>query len=190
MRRLILLLLILLTVTFTVQAQVTFKPTSVGIHTGYTMPEDPIDNTLGFGIQSELGTLVFMQKVLTFGAIINYWAKTYGDGNVGEYTYSQAFVAAYIAYSFARIGMFVPYGGLGFGLAFNKSEFKYSQDYLGYGLGNYSDTQTRLGILLTGGMRTSLNERFQAFFEARYLMSDLAILGFYIGLNYMLSSAK
>ena len=166
-------------------AQVNFGLKSLGVHLGFVMPESPVDNTVGFGIQSEFGSFKINQASFTFGAFINYWSKSYGDPNIAENTFSKLTIAPFVQYNLPMESSFHPYVGGGLGLARNGSEINYKNNYLG--LGNYSSSSTDVVLFGLAGAKMSLTDQLEGFAEARYQLGNINDLGIYVGVNYLLS---
>lgn len=165
-------------------AQVNFGLKSVGGHLGFVMPEDPIDNTVGFGIQSEFGSFQINQIGFTFGAFLNYWSKSYGDPNIAETTFSEMTIAPFVHYNLAMESKFNPYVGGGFGLARNGTDVKYKATI--YGPASYSSSSTDFILFGLAGAKMNLSPNLEGFAEVRYQLGDIDVFGIYAGVNYLL----
>lgn len=165
-------------------AQVNFGLKSAGAHLGFVMPEDPIDNTIGFGIQSEFGSFKVNNLEFTFGAFINYWSKTYGDPTVVETTYSETTFAPFVHYNLAMDSKFQPYVGGGFGFARNSADFKSTNVYLG--ATSYSTSDTDFIFFGLAGAKMAISPMLEGFSEVRYQLGDIDVFSINVGVNYLL----
>ena len=72
----VLLAFTLLTTISYAQSDIDLK--GVGARIGFIMPEDPIDETIGFGLNAHLGTLM---PNLTLHGYLDYWSKGYDSSS-------------------------------------------------------------------------------------------------------------
>jgi opacity protein-like surface antigen len=160
----------------------------VGARVGFVMPEDPIDNTLGLGLNADLGTII---PNLALNAYIDYWSKTYAESNTYEASFSVLGFAAVAKYFFPSSGNIKPYAGGGLGLNISSVESKYTGPSIGGGLFDTSDfesssSETDLAIQFLGGVSMPLSPNMDGFAEAKYSLDGADYLGIYVGINYKL----
>ncbi len=182
-------LLLLITSVFA-QSQIGFN--GVGGRFGFIMPEDPIENTIGFGVNADLGTITPDIKLFAY---IDYWGK--GEEIVHyKYSYSVLGFAAIAKYEFKTSGQFVPYAGGGLGININKVKSEYdgpdlSSEYSGYYSASdyeYSDSETDLAIHLLGGASMPLSPKMDGFAEIKYTIAgDFDYFSIWAGINYKLT---
>jgi len=185
MKRMTLLLTIVFLATGSLTAQSDIGLKGVGAHVGFVMPDDPMDNALGFGAQAALGTII---PDLHLSAFLDYWANSYdtGFGTDAEVTFSLLSIGALAKYHFAMDGQFTPYAGGGLGLSIGTSKIDYSSEF--FGDMSESESDTELGIHLVGGAITPLSDTLDGFAELRYTLGDdVDYLGIWVGVNYKLS---
>lgn len=161
---------------------------AVGGRIGYIMPEGDIEDTIGLGLNADLGTLA---ENITLHGYLDYWGKSYKITNY-EWNWSVISLAAIAKYHFnAGESQFKPYAGAGLGLNFNH----WSSDYTGPDFGGIfnpddfeaSDTDTDLGIHLLGGAAYQLSEKMDGFAELKYTIAGNAdYLGLWVGISYKL----
>ncbi len=159
----------------------------VGARVGFVMPEDPIDNTIGFGLHADLGTI--MPNLGLFGAV-DYWGKTYEESGFGttiKTTFSVISVSAIAKYMFEMDGSFTPYAGGGLGLEIGRASFEYDgpQNEF-FNIEDDSDTSTDIGIHLVGGASMPLSPTLTGIAEAKYTLGDLDYLSLMVGVTYAL----
>lgn len=153
---------------------------AIGPKLGFVMPEDPIESTFGFGLESDLGTIT---PQIHLGAFLEYWSKGYDEGSY-EWSYSDLGFGASGKYYFAQRGSLEPYAGGGLGLY----RAKWESDYKGAGdlhLGG-SATNTEFGIHVMGGADFQVGPKMKAFAELRYSLSDPDYFGIWAGVLYTL----
>ncbi len=156
------------------KADLGFK--GIGVRVGYVMPEDPIDNTFGFGAQVKLGTII---PELALDAFVDYFSKSYDTGVGGDASISDIGVGAQVKYFFATKSNIKPYAGGGLALQFVGS--KVDTPY-----GDASDTQTDIGFHLVGGAEMPLSAQLNGVAEVKYVASDLNYFGIFAGVIYRL----
>jgi len=169
-------------------AQTEIGLNGVGGRLGYIMPEGDIENTLGFGLNADMGT--FNETIKLF-AYFDYWGKGY-DAGFYEWNWSVINIAAIAKYPFEMQGNIKPYAGGGLGLAFNH----WSSDYKGpdidspfYTTSDLEDsaTDTDLAIHLLGGAEMELSPQMDGFAEIKYTIAGNAdYFGIFVGINYKL----
>ncbi len=161
------------------QTDIGFK--GIGARLGYVMPEDPIDNTIGFGVQADLGTII---PEIHVGALIEYWKKSYDVGSA-SWSWSEFVIAPTAKYYFPVQSEFKPYGGGGIGLSIGKWSEKYDYAYLGQQ--EYSASDTKLGIFFMGGAEYEFNPNVTGFAELKYHMDGADYFGIFVGATYYFS---
>ncbi len=162
------------------QADIGFK--GVGARLGYVMPEDPIENTLGFGAQAELGTIM---PNLALSAILDYWKKSYDVGTNSDYGYSEFVIGALAKYYFKMNSAVKPYAGGGLGLVIGSSSWDYTNIFTGEKVSE-SESDTDIGIFIQGGAEYPISPNFTGFAELKYHLGGIDYFGIFIGFNYML----
>lgn len=165
-------------------AQVNFGLKNVGAHVGFVMPDNGVDNTIGFGIQSEFGSFEINKMMFTFGAFINYWSKDYGSNTSVEFTVSELTIAPFVHYYLPMKSKFQPYVGGGFGFANNGYEVTYHNNI--YGLTDYSDSNTDFVFFGLAGAKMPVTNNLEGFGELRYQLGDYDVFSINVGINYIL----
>ena len=180
---------VLLAATLPVMGQVNIGLNGVGAQVGFVMPEDPIDNTIGFGANVDLGTL--MPNLHLTGSL-DYWKKSYDDNwgsGYGAYDMEVSFsvisVAALAKYYFDMGQQFTPYAGGGLGLLFATSKVEVKSSVPGVS-GDESDTETELGVHLLGGASMPITPELDGFAELRYTLGDIDYFTILAGVTYAL----
>jgi len=130
----------------------------IGGRLGFAMPEDPIDNTIGFGAVADLGTI---SPVIGLDAFIDFWSKGY-DVATAEWKYTEIAFGAMAKYLFPVDGAIKPYAGGGLALHYGK--VSWDDPYFG----DFSDSDTDLGIHLAGGVEKAFSPSMTGFAEAKY----------------------
>ncbi len=187
MKKLILLLTIVFLASGSLVAQSDIGLYGVGGRVGYVMPEDPIENTLGFGANADLGTII---PDLHLSAFLDYWRKSYdynfGFGSDAEASFSLLGIGAMVKYHFDIQNAITPYAGGGLGLSIGTSKVEFSTPYTGKT--SESDSDTELGIHLAGGAMMPVSETMDGFAELRYTIGDdVDYFGIWVGVNYKLA---
>ena len=167
-------------------AQVTFGLQNVGAHIGFVMPDNGVDNTVGFGIQSEFGSFKMNNAEFTFGALINYWSKSYGDPNSIEYSLSELTLAPFVHYNLPVDSKFRPYVGGGFGFVSNGFKITYHINYGGYAPANSSSSNSDFVFFGLAGAKMNLSKNLDGFGEIRYQLGDYDVFSINVGVNYLL----
>lgn len=167
------------------QADIGFK--GVGGHLGFVMPEDPIDNTFGFGLQADLGTVT---KDIHVGALIDYWSKSYKVGlSDAEWSWTEIVIGGFAKYYLDLKSPVAPYGGGGLGFVIGRSSGEY--EYFNGSTGQIekrsdSDTDTDFGFFFMVGADYDLSPQLTGFGELKYHMNGVDYLGIYFGVTYKL----
>ena len=161
-------------------AQIGFN--AIGPKLGFILPEDPIESTFGFGLESDLGTIT---PVIRLGAFLEYWSK---GNDVGSYKWSWSDLAfgASGKYYFGQKGSLEPYAGAGLGLHRAKSEWEHPAWAGYYGATTYSVTNTEFGFHVMAGAEFEVGPKMKAFAELRYSLSTPDYLGIWGGVLYSL----
>ena len=156
---------------------------AVGGRIGFIMPEDPIDNTFGFGLNADLGTLM---PNLTLHAYLDYWSKGY-DVTYYEWSWSVIGLGAIAKYEFAMEGNIKPYAGGGLGFNIGKWSSKYTGPTSPFLTDvEASESETDIGIHLLGGAKMPLSPKMDGFAELKYTIDGADYLGIYVGVSYKL----
>ncbi|HEX9935385.1 MAG TPA: hypothetical protein VGB38_09330, partial [bacterium] len=152
----------------------------IGAKIGYIMPENPIDNTFGFGAVANLGKL---SPKINFEAELLYWSKGYSESYF-KWSYSQIYISAFAKYFFPQKkgAKWLPYAGGGLGLVIGKVKSEYTGEPI-YGIhgSSSSESNTDLGIHFLGGVKTKLSPTMDGFAELRYSIDGADFFGFFIG---------
>ncbi len=167
-----------------VMAQVNFGLKSVGAHVGYVMPNNGVDNTIGFGVQSEFGSFKLSNAAFTFGALLNYWSKTYGSSSAVEYSLSELTIAPFVHYNLPLESKFQPYVGGGFGFVSNGFKVDYKTN--AYGFGDYSRSSSDFVFFGLAGAKMPVTNNLEGFGEIRYQLGDYDVFSINVGVNYLL----
>ncbi|MBN1541493.1 outer membrane beta-barrel protein [candidate division KSB1 bacterium] len=164
------------------QADIGLK--GVGGKLGFIMPEDPIDSTIGFGVVGDLGTIM---PNLALHAYVDYWGKSYDEGEYYEFKFSVISIAAIAKYMFETGGNLQPYAGGGLGLEFASASGEYTGPTYGdFDSYDYDETETDLGIHLVGGAMMDLSPQLKGFAEVKYSIGDVDYFGIYAGAIFSL----
>ena len=157
----------------------------VGGRLGFVMPEGDIDNTLGFGLNADLGTLM---PELTLNAYLDFWTKGYDVGAYYEWSWTSIGIAAIVKYQFAMEGNMKPYagGGLGFNISTWSSDYS-GPTYPGWtGDLDTSDSEFDVALHFLGGASMPLSPNLDGFAELRYTIDGADYFGIYVGVSYKL----
>ncbi len=163
----------------TAQVQLGFN--GIGGKLGFVMPEDPIDNTIGFGAVAAVGKV----SVVDVYGYLDYWSKGYDEGAYWEWSWSVISLAAIGKYSFDSKSDFKPYVGAGLGFDISRWKSEYTGPNLGYDW-DTSDSELDLAIHLLGGASYKLSPELDGFAEAKYTSGGIDYLGIYVGVIYKL----
>jgi len=185
MKKMFLLSVILLSLTLTAMAQTEIGLNGVGGRLGLIMPEDPIDNTFGFGLNADLGTIT---PVIKLGAFLDYWSKSY-DVGIGlassEASISLLAIGALARYDFEMDGNIKPYAAGGLGLNIATGSFEYTDPITGKKVDD-SESESDFAIHLIGGAEMPLTPQMNGFAEIKYVISDAEYFGIFVGVMYKL----
>lgn len=152
------------------QADIAFK--GIGGRLGFVMPESNIGNTIGFGIQADLGTIT---RDIHLGALADFWTKSYDHGDA-ESSLTQIVLGATARYLFEIRTKVIPYagGGLGFTIGHSSGD-------------EHSDSDFDLGLHLLGGVEYSLSRSLKGLAELKYHIDGADYLGIWIGVTCLLA---
>jgi len=155
----------------------------IGGKLGLVDPEN-IDSVIGFGVFGDFGEIA---ENIRLEGNLDYWSKSYGSGDFDLSISDLAFTGT-VKYVFPTSNeAFRPFaaGGLGVHFVKGKGEYKGSNPYLE--VSEYSDTKTKIGIDLGGGVFYGISEKVDLLGELRYrLVSDVNQLTLQIGAMYKL----
>lgn len=175
------LILALSVTVVSAQANLGFK--GVGVRAGMVDPEN-LDATLVFGIFTDMGT--FHPKV-SFETYIDYWSWSENIAGL-DMSYRDIALGAKTEYMFDVSPVVRPFAGAGLSLHFLKAEMGMDFSSLGVpGVPTYtmSDSETRLGFDIGGGIRANASEKIDFIGEVWYgLVSDINQLGVTAGLLF------
>jgi len=166
------------------KSQVNLGFNGIGGKLGFILPEDPIDNTLGFGAVADLGKI----SVVNVYGYLDFWSKKYDEGSYWEWSWSVFSIAAIGKYYFETNSAFKPYAGAGLGFDISRWKSEYSgPDYGGY-LNDLdtSDSELDLAIHLLGGASYEISPTLDGFAEVKYTVGGIDYLGIYAGVLYKL----
>lgn len=175
-------LTVFLTHSVFAQAEIGFK--GVGGKVGFVMPEDPIDNTFGFGAVVDFGTITPDIKI---GAIFEFWSKSYCEESAmfdADWTITEIIIGPMVKYCFPSESQFKPYVGGGLGFTIGKSKFETNDPYFGNQETSSSDSE--IGFFFGGGVDYELSPNLLGFVEAKYHLDGADYLGIFVGVTYLL----
>jgi opacity protein-like surface antigen len=158
----------------------------LGADLGMVDPESS-GSTIGFDAVADLGTI---SPRVRLTSQLGYWSKSEGAFGT-EASIRDISLGARAAYQFPVQSRTQPYVGGGLGFHFFNSEVTVDDIDLGGGMiipgFSASDSETKLGIDLGGGVSTPLSERTNLFGELWYTISDIEQLSLKVGLSFQLS---
>ena len=154
----------------------------VGAKVGFVSPEAGIGSTIGFGAVVDLGTIT---PEIALSGDVMYWGKSNSEFE-DKYTYSQIYISGTAKYFFktGKGSKFLPYAGAGLEFVIGKSKFEYSGPYADYGHGNWSTSNSELGVHIVGGAKYPLDKGKYLFAEARYSMGGFNMFGIFGGIVF------
>jgi len=171
-------------------ADIGFK--GVGARLGLVMPEDPLDNTIGFGGHVDLGTIIPNLKI---EGSIEHWSAGWKQvglyGSSDDLSYGDIAFLGTVKYMFPLQGSPIsPYGGGGLGL------HHFSCDVVvPYLSGTQwltkkeSESCNELEFHFLGGAEYPISPQIAAFGEAKYVVGDVDYFGIYGGITYYLGTS-
>ena len=185
MKKYIFLLVFALLLSGAAFSQVEIGLNAVGGKLGLVMPEDPIDNTLGFGVVVDLGTIT--PKIFLNG-FIEYWGKTYDVGYI-ETSFSEFIFGATAKYYFALQGQFKPYAGAGLGFVLGKFDIEYKGPSSPYYVPiDGSESETDIGFHFCGGADYEISDQMTGFGELKYHTNGIDFFSISVGVLYKLGN--
>jgi len=167
-------------------AQASVSLRGIGLKVGVVNPED-LDATLGLGLVFDLGTL---HPNVAFESYAGYWSQT-EDAYGAEFGVRDFSFGAKAKYMFKTSNPTVqPYAGGGLGLHFMNAHADVDPVYFGGTLvfpgSSVSDTETKLGVDLGGGLRIDRGSQFSFFGEGWFsIVSDISQFSLMVGAEYM-----
>ena len=164
-------------------AEANISLNGVGGRLGFVMPEDPIDNTIGLGLNADLGTLM---PNLSLWGYLDFWSKGY-DAGYYEWSWTSIAIAAIAKYEFEMEGDIKPYAGGGLGFTITS----WNSDYTGpAGFGfdaSTSDSNFDIGLHFLGGAAKEFSPQLTGFAELKYSIDGADYFGIYVGVSYKLN---
>ncbi len=183
MKKVLVLALALLVFTTLAVAKSDIGLKGVGGQLGFIMPEDPIDNTIGFGGHAYLGTIIPNLDLYVYA---DYWGKKYAEASDWEAKFSVFGIAGVVKYRFNVSGDIKPYAGGGLALNIGSASAEYTGPYKQYYTTDTSSSDTELGLYLVGGAAKTFSPTLDGFAEIRYNTGGVDYLGIYAGVTYKL----
>ena len=140
----------------------------LGGRVGLVMPEGGADNTIGFGVVADLGTVTPQLRLEGFA---DYWGDSFGAAPF-ECSWSTITIGGTVKYDFPIEASITPFVGGGAGFSISSSECD-SPEISGFGIttgGSVSSSDTDISFHLVGGidMPVGTNMKFTA--QAKYVM--------------------
>ncbi len=123
---------------------------------------------LGLGVAANLGEVT---KGLFLVPEVGYWSASKDFDGV-EWSVSDFFINANASYRFATSGALTPYAGGGLGLNFLSSTVDIPAEPPFFPGGEFSASETQLGINLFGGAAYALNNKMSLGGQFRYVISS------------------
>jgi hypothetical protein len=167
-------------------AQANLSLRGIGLKVGVVNPED-LDAALGLGLVLDLGTL---HPNIAFESYAGYWSQT-EDMYGAEYGVRDFSFGAKGKYMFKTSNPTVqPYAGAGLGLHILNAHADTDPVYFGGSLlypgTSVSETETRIGLDLGGGLRIDRGSQFSFFGEGWFsIVSDVSQFSLMVGAEYM-----
>lgn len=155
----------------------------IGAKLGYVMPEGDTENTIAFGLVSDLGTIT---PLIHLSASLDYWSKSYDVGH-WKTSFRQICIGGTASYFFPVKGEIKPYAGAGLGFSFWKTEADWegpSDPYTEYIETSISETD--IGLHFVGGAEKKLSPNLTGFGELKYHIDGADYFGIFAGVTYLL----
>jgi hypothetical protein len=149
----------------------------IGAKVAFVLPEDPMDNALGFGVLACLGPLFPQLTALKAEASVDYWGNSY-DTFGSEVNFTSVGVNGTLKYYFSSGGI-TPFAGAGIGLIYSRSSFEVSIP----GFTGASSSDTDLGLHLCGGVDIPIGPGVKITAEGRYVtggVDNIQIIGAFV----------
>lgn len=140
----------------------------IGGLVGFVMPDYEGNNTLGFGVVADLGTIM---PQLRLEGSADYWGNSWDLPGV-EWSWSTITIGGTAKYDFPMGESFTPFVGGGLGFAISSWETNYTGETWGWTgtPGNFSDSDTDLGIHVVGGIDMPVGSNMKFTAQAKYAM--------------------
>ena len=163
------------------QSDLGFK--GIGAKFGLVDPEN-IDAVIGFGVFGDFGEI---KENIRLEGNLDYWSKSYGDANF-DASISDFALTGMVKYMFSPDNeSFQPFVGGGLGLHFISSSWKSKVENPIFDTTKSSDSSTKIGIDLGGGVFYGVSDKIDLLGEVRYrLVSDVSQFTVQIGALYKL----
>lgn len=154
----------------------------LGVDVGMVDPE-AVGGTLGLGGSADWGT--FSPRV-HMSSHLGYWSKSEDFGFGAETSIRDVSFTQRVTYHF-RVSSpkFQPYVGGGIGMHFYNVEV--SVPDFGGGTVTASESETKLGFDLGGGVQTPLSPKTNLYGEMWYTAADIDQFAFKVGVSFQLS---
>jgi len=142
----------------------------IGGKVALVLPDDPLDNTIGFGVVASLGTIVSSINALKAEASAEYWGNSY-DFIGTETSVSYITFNGTAKYYFTSSGM-SPFAGGGLALILARANVKWKTQPA-YGIGtDTSSSDTDIGFHLVGGVDIPLGPGMKFVVEGKLAMDE------------------
>jgi opacity protein-like surface antigen len=188
MKKMLIVVFIMTTLVFSQTFAQEIGLKGVGGKIGFIMPDGDIENTIGLGLQADLGQY---NENISIAAYLDYWGKDYSLGTNYEWNWSVVSIAAIGKYEFEPSGNFTPFAGAGIGLDFASWESKYTGPTNGLGsfaIPSASASDTDFAIHFVGGATMELSPKIEGIGEVKYTLGGADYFGIYIGVMYKLDN--
>jgi opacity protein-like surface antigen len=154
----------------------------VGATIGYVSPED-LDGTVGFGAFADLGTFT---PNIGWEAHLEYWSQS-EESFGAKASVHDIVLGSRAKYLFQlKDSSIRPFAGGGLSMHFLKATVSFSDP--NFGTMEASDSATKLGLDLGGGLATSLSEKVDFHAETWYVISDIDQFSLRMGLSMKMGS--
>jgi opacity protein-like surface antigen len=164
------------------QSDIGFK--SLGVAVGFVSPEN-MDGVFSFGGFANLGTIT---PNIGLEARIDYWSWSKSEFGTETKAHDLAVGARGKYYFDVQNSKFRPFAGAGLGLHFIGAEVDMPAAG-GFPAMSVSDSETKLGLDLGGGLLTPINPRVDFLSEVWYgIVSDVNQFSVRAGISYKLGS--
>jgi opacity protein-like surface antigen len=144
-----------------------------------------IDSSIGFEVFGDLGTIIPQLHLETF---VGFWSKSQSELGI-EAKFRDIMLGAHAKYEFELDNpKFTPYAGGGLSIHIFKSEVDLPTVSAGgftFGGGTASDSSTKIGLDLLGGIAYAFSEKVDGVAELAYMIvSDVGQLHVKVGIAY------
>lgn len=138
----------------------------IGGQVGLVMPDNVGDNTIGFGVVADLGTIT---PALRLEGSADYWGNSWGvEPFKGSWTAIS--VGGTVKYDFPIFGSFTPFAGGGAGFTISKWDAP-TMGIFGVTVGeSMSISDTDIGLHFVGGADMPIGENMKFTAQAKYAM--------------------